>query len=250
MRIVGLAILLWACAPKNVALEPLPPWMTEDGRVQVRIDLAHALLEGDKTSPAMEIVRLLRNEGIDTPEVALIQGIALRKQGLMGEARAVLEEVRGKRPRDPRPLRELAILRADDGELDVAVALLSRATELDSDHAGTWNNLGFLRLSLGQCVEARSALEKALAADGTEPLYRNNLGFSLACDGRDDAALAAFTSTGTRADAHYNLGVAKENQGADAQALVQYELALAADSRHPDARQAVMRLSRPDEDKE
>ena len=238
-------ILFLGCGPKR-NIEPLPAWMTEDGAKNVRIDITNSLLESHNTDQALRMIALLYEEGIDTPDVKLLQGRALLQAGLTNEAEKVLLEAQRKMPRGPRPYRQLGILYADTGQLDLAITNLQSAVKINYSHPDTWNNLGYLLMARERCDEARNALEKAVSLDGADPLFRNNLAFSCVCAGDDDNALRLLRSTNSEAEARYNLGVGLETLGKTVGAKQQYQLALEADSSHAMARQAMTRLVNED----
>src|SRR5690606_9053204 len=127
--------------------------------------------------------------------------------------------------------------------VEPALASCERASELDPKSAGGWNNLGFLRLTFTDDVEgARAALERAVELDGTEARYRNNLAYAQAASGDSKAALKTFLTTGTPADAHYNVGTAFERSGDAPSALLYYRRALKFDRDHLLAQESVERL--------
>ncbi|MFT4622841.1 MAG: tetratricopeptide (TPR) repeat protein [Myxococcota bacterium] len=235
-----------ACATgrsSRVETQDLPRWMTE--RDEVRYALIEHFLEVHDMKRALEIARVLRDEGVVSPLLDLYQGMALRDQGMLDDALRLLEAARTGMRRDPRPYRELCVLYADLEKLDQAVAACDRAVNLDDQDAVAWNNLGYLLLAEDRPAEAQDALEKAVDLDGTMARYRNNLGIAQAAAGREDRALRTFMSTSSRADAHYNVGAAVERFTSPDGALGWYRRALQFDSSHDLATEAVERLTSP-----
>jgi Flp pilus assembly protein TadD len=234
---------LTGCLPKNgvpeEAIEEMPPWMTEEGGEKVRLELIEQLLDDDNTYAALDIVRQMRSEGFDTPEIDLLQGRALRIDGVTSEAERLLVIAQKRMPRDARPPSELCVLYADLQRLDEAVDRCRRATELDPHDGKSWNNLGFLLLSVEQPAEALEAAEMAMLIDATEARYRNNLGMAQAALGRDEQAFHTLQSTMSRADAAYLVGQVVERFQGAAPAKPWYEKALKLEPAHADARAAV-----------
>lgn len=242
---LALTILIGAgCAPRNLpAPEETPAWKTEEGRKGLWRDLAAWYIDNDMPGQALDMVRRLHEADVHEPQLDLIQGRALSAQGMTEEARHILEDVRDKLRRDPRPYRALGVVYADAGETDRAIDALQKAVELgDDDEPATRNNLGFLLMASGRCAEAIPHLEAVLALDGTNVRYRNNLAFSLVCTGEHQRALTLFRSTGDEADARYNMGVAYERLDKLPSAILQYQHALESDPEHDRAREAFARL--------
>jgi len=213
--------------------------MTKEGGLEVRIEVAKDLVDSGNTVGALDVIRKMRDDGIDSPELDLLQGKALRLDGVTEEAEKLLVQAQKKMPRDARPAAELCILYADDKQLDKAVDRCQKATALDSHNAKAWNNLGFLELANSRPEDALEAASKAVVLDSTEPRYRNNLGMAQAAIGHEEQAFHTFQSTMPRADAAYMVGqVVERFEGAD-QAAPWYQKALDYDPRHELAQAAV-----------
>lgn len=252
---VALLLLLAGCAARTKDLanaqdaalvDELPKWATD--RLSVKRELARDLIEQGNTRLALDVIRDLRqSDGIDAPELDLLQGIALRDEGLHAEADRLLDAARHAMPRNAEVHEALCVLRADQKQVEAALASCTRATELDPDRASAWNNLGFLRMSSGDLAGALQALERAVDIDAVEVRYRNNLGLAQAANGRAQDALRTFMSTGSRALAHYNVGAALERFGQASEALAHYGRALEYDPELSTARTAIARLGTPND---
>lgn len=230
------SLLFVGCAKSGIpedAIEELPPWRTHGE--EVRIAVAKELLKTENTLGALDIVRQMRAEGYESPELDLLQGEALRIDGVTSEAERLLLLAHKRMPRDARASAELCILYADLQQIDQAIARCKRATEIDASNGGAWNNLGFLLLTAEQPTEALEAAEHAIDIDGAEPRYRNNLAMAQAALGREDQAYRTLQSTMTRADAAYMVGVVVERFGGIDGARPWYEKALSIDPNHPEA---------------
>ncbi len=234
-------VFLGACVPKE-DLQPPPAWMSKEGRNEVRLHIAEALLEKGQTDEARKVLLLAVEENADPAEIALFQGWAMQLDGLPSEAEPLLREAARLRPKDPRAWKMLGVIEADSGRVDEAIASFRRAVEYEPTSAASWNNLGFLLLSAGEYAEASAALSKAVSLDGSVARYRHNLGFALAASGKMTEALATFRSASSEADAQSNLALAYELAGDIEKARIHYQKAVAADPNHVNATEALKRL--------
>jgi tetratricopeptide (TPR) repeat protein len=248
MRLFGL-LLLAGCpksggppgpmGPGQEVEEGLPGWMTRGEEAQVTV--VEELLETGNTMGALDVLRQMRAKGNDGPLVDLLQGVALRMDGVTSEAERLLLVAQKRLPKDARPSSELCILYADLQQLEQAIEACKRATEIDGHAPKAWNNLGFLLLASEKPAEALHAAERAIELDGTEPRYRNNLAMAQAALGREDLAFRTLQSTMSKADAAYMVGLVLERfEGQEGlePPRVWYERALEYDPTHREAREA------------
>lgn len=239
------ALALVGCAGQSAAthnkriVDDAPRWMTE--KDQVRVEIVDKLLQGGDTVHALAIIQEMREDGVKRPDLDLYQGMALHQQGMVDDAERMLDMALDNMPRNAKVHRSLCVLYADTDRVEQAIESCVRATKLAPDDGAAWNNLGFLQLRTDP-EAARSALQKAVDADPTEGKYRNNLAYAQAAAGDHRAALRTFLTTGTPADAHYNVGTAFEHAGDATRALSYYQRALTYDSDHTLAADAVLRL--------
>lgn len=228
-------------AGKRPPVQDAPIWMTD--KDQVRIEIVEKLVDGGDAERALEIIRVMRTEGVERPELFLYQGAALRQLMLVDEAEQLLERAAKAMPRAGRPHRELCVLYADDGRPQEAIPACERAVKLSPEDASAWNNLGFLYLvAMNTPERARDALQRAVEIDSTSIKYRNNLGYAQVALGDHRSGLRTFMSTTTPADAHYQVGVAFERQGESRQALSYFRRAYSLDENHMPADEAIRRL--------
>jgi tetratricopeptide (TPR) repeat protein len=212
-------------------VDGLPPWM-EHGE-QVRFDVVRDLLASGNTVGALDILRVMRADGVESPLADLYQGAALRLDGVTGEAERLLLQAQKKLRDDPRPSAELCLLYADDRRLDEAIEACKRATRADAGaDASMFNNLAFLLLSAGRAEEALPAAERAIELDGGDAVYRNNLALVQATLGREDQAFRTLQSTMRKADAAYMVGVAVEGARGPEAAAHWFEKALQHEPDH------------------
>jgi Flp pilus assembly protein TadD len=221
--------------PKEEISEGLPPWMTKGE--EVRLAVVRELLATDNTTESLTIIRDMRAKGFDSAELDLLQGKALRLDGVTSEAETLLVRARKRlEAKDPRANEELCLLYADLKRIDEAIDACRRATLGEKATASGFNNLGFLLLSAGRAEEAREASEKAVELDGAEPRFRNNLAMAQAACGQTDPAFRTFKSTMKGADAAYMVGVTLERFGKADAAESWYEKALNLDPKHLETR--------------
>jgi tetratricopeptide (TPR) repeat protein len=225
-----------AGGPSQEIDEGLPGWMTRGEEAQIAV--VEELLESGNTVGALDVLRQMRAKGNNSPTVDLLQGKALRIDGVTTEAERMLLAAQKKLTRDARPSSELCILYADLHQLEQAVAACQRATEIDRNAPKAWNNLGFLLLASERPDEALQAAERAIELDGGEPRYRNNLAMAQAALGREDIAFRTLQSTMSKADAAYMVGVVLERFERTEPAQIWYERALQYDPTHREAQQA------------
>ncbi len=218
-------------------VEDEPLWMSDPEGL--KLDIVQRFLERGEPVQALALIAAMRNEGIEDPKLDVLQGIALRDQGMTSEAERLLLTAEKKMGRDVRPHAELCILYGGAARLDDAIASCTRATELDQGSAKSWNNLSYVLLGAGRGEDALDAAQHAVDLDGSQARYKNNLGFALAANGRFDDAFDAFRSVGTVADAWYNVGVAYDHHGRPDDARAAWGKALLAEPAHFGARKAL-----------
>jgi Flp pilus assembly protein TadD len=217
--------------------DELPAWRTHGE--EVRLAIANDLLESGNTAGALEIVRQMRAEGYDGPELDLVQGRSLRLDGVLSEAQRLLIMAQKRLPQDGRPSADLCLLFADLHETEAAIEACRKATRIDDTDGASWNNLSYLLLSGGDAEAALAAAEQAVEVDGGIDRYRNNLGMAQAALGRVDMAFRTLSSTLDRADAAYMVGLSIERfEGLEA-ARPWYERALTHNPNHAQARDAL-----------
>lgn len=228
--------------PRLNEVEELAPWAAEPD--QVKLDIVQRLvLEKQQYATALPLIAAMRKEGLRNPILDLVQGVALREEGLQQEAESLLLEARRRMPGDARVHDALCVLYADLQQLDLAIESCHRATRLDEDRASAWNNLGYLYLVSGKYPESMEASKRASELDSGDVRYRNNLALAHVAVGDTRRALDLFLSTGPKAEAHFNLGAAVERFVGPDDALPWYREALAADPTFAPALEAVTRLA-------
>lgn len=242
MRFIAVLALL-GCVPKDAeVLEHAPDWTTPTGRESIRIDMAHALMDGGQVREAMQVLAAGAADGSDSVAFDLARGRAFLMDGMYAEARPLLERAAASMKHDARPYRWLGVLEADAGNPEAAIAAFRAAIRADDNDAAAWNNLGFSLLSAGEMSEAKDALVRAVALDATNARYKTNLGFALAALGNESEALESFRSANGEAGAWANLGLARELGGRQPEARDAYRRALDEDPNQSQAKEGLARL--------
>ena len=202
-------VFLTACAHATpVPLQSTVEWTTPSQDRAVRVDLATAMVDADRPDAALKIIRKARDDGMEGPDLSVVQARALLARGLEGEAETLLDDVVRRHPRHAAAHAALGLLYLDRGQLEEAVVALERAARLAPREAIFHNNLGFARLAAGRYADAEGALREALRLDPSSDRARNNLGFALAAQGRTDEAREEFRAVVGDQGAERNLRVA------------------------------------------
>ena len=98
-------------------------------------------------------------------ELDIERAIALTAEGRLGEAREALDRVLDLRFDHPRARLLDGILRAREGHVDQAIEVFERLGHEHPEMPEPWNNLAVLFAAKGRLLDARDALEEALARD-------------------------------------------------------------------------------------
>lgn len=92
----------------------------------------------------------------DDPQMRFIKANLLSREGDVAQAEAVLIELTQTYPELAEPWNNLAVLYADDGQLDAAQEALESALRIDPRYATALENMGDVRLQLAQQAYERS----------------------------------------------------------------------------------------------
>ncbi|MDR3405237.1 MAG: sulfotransferase [Chthoniobacter sp.] len=130
---------------------------------------------------------------------------------LAGEAECCAAILR-QHPGDAEALRRLGVIRAQQGQLETAVALLRKSLARAPKASEGHNNLGTVLHSLARHEEAVTCYEKAISLRPNYAMAFNNLGAALAAMGRHEEAVkryqAALAIAPDYVEALNNLGAA------------------------------------------
>ncbi len=156
------------------------------------------------------------------------------------EALRFLTAAMALRPRSTAVWYDLSSVKRELGDLEGAEEAARIAIDIAPDHAQPWNALG-VALQYRDHRKAVEAYRKAIDLDGTEALYRVNLGSVLSIGlGEHEEAIrvldGAIKIAPRLAMAHYYMGLARGYNGDVSGAIEAYRAAIAIDPKYVDAR--------------
>jgi Flp pilus assembly protein TadD len=222
---------------------------SEQAALSARKRLVRELIAREDWQNALAHVTELYRQRPEDPEVLTLRGTVFRERQLLDEAEADLR----------------AALATDDGlaEAHAALGILldgtgrgadadrhhRRAVALDGKNATYLNNLGFSLLVRRKTREAVETLQRSARLDPTNRRLRTNLGFAYAAAGDFPRAAHEFELGASAAEAKNNLGFAYESRGHLQNAYELYAQALQLDPGCQRARtnlgHVAQRLGRP-----
>jgi len=170
---------------------------------------------------------------VDIPK-AIHQAIRYHEQGAFGEAEQLYLAVLGKQPENFDALHFLGILRAQQGNADVAAGLIARAIEHNPRSSDAHANLGNVLLQLGRFTDAIACYEKALEINPALPSAHYSRGFALQELNRHGEAVASYDRAirfqPDHAPTLFNRGNALQKLGRHEDAIASYDKVLAIKS--------------------
>jgi tetratricopeptide (TPR) repeat protein len=217
-------LALLACAGGFRSSPPPETIWDPEEKDQVRLEVIEAYIESGNCDRALYGISSVRDEGMKSPGLDLLQARALLCKGLPGDTLVLLDN---RYERDPERNRLVCLAHMDMGDVALAeeacaAALKHTPRDARSDRrAELFNNHGFTLAAAGRHDDAVDAYEEALALDPDFHRARNNYAFSLAAQGHDSLAfdqfLAAQSPLGgmaeAQANAWLNLGLAQQARG-------------------------------------
>ena len=215
----------------------------EESGFRARKQLTRALVVRGEWDGAFAYAEELHRQRPDDAEVLTLRGIVYRERRLLDAAESDLR----------------AALALDDGLAEAHAALgivldstqrgheaeshHRRAVALDGKNHGYLNNLGFSLLLRRKNKDALETLQKAARLAPTKPRVRTNLGFAYAALGDFPRAAREFEMGGAPAEAKNNLGFAYEKRGDFTNAFDLYVAALRIDASCAKARNNLTQLA-------
>jgi Flp pilus assembly protein TadD len=163
----------------------------------------------------------------DGARACLATAEMLEKNGNLLEATALYDRARSLDPAYESVSRRLAVLYDCQGAFVQADAEYQRALQFAPHDSDLWNDYGYSLYCRGNWEEAEHAFRQSLGIKTDNKRAWVNLGLTLAQAGRTNEGYEAFTRAVPPAQAHCNLGFIFATQGRKADALREYELALA-----------------------
>ena len=149
-----------ARADPELAIRELTTVLNEDpGLLMARRTRAVAFAAAGRHELAVADLRQLEQDGLLTPEDAIVLGDNLRFAGRTAEASAVLERVARENPKFAQPLLSLAEVRIQEGKHAEAAELCERVLQLVPDQIEALRRLGDLALLRGDIPAADASLQ-------------------------------------------------------------------------------------------
>ena len=159
----------------------------EDGRSMM--ELAKSLVDGGRTSEAIDILRKVVDTCPDDPEQFLYAAYVMAGEGLYDESMSVIKTARGLFPADARVLYALGTLKEKHGDTAGALSAYNDAARLGMSNHDLFLAMGRLRFSMGMISPAVDALQDAVASDPEDTEARLLLAESLIRSGREQGAV-------------------------------------------------------------
>jgi Flp pilus assembly protein TadD len=151
-----------------LASEPAPP---PDPK-RLHLELIEKMLENGRAHAALAHLDALPADEAAAPPARLLRAEALRRTGQLDAAWKVYEPLLITDAAAP-AWRGLALIKADQGDLETSVAWLRRARDLQPTAARIRNDLGYALLLHGELEPARVELVTALELESSKRTARN-----------------------------------------------------------------------------
>jgi predicted O-linked N-acetylglucosamine transferase (SPINDLY family) len=161
---------------------------------------------------------------------AFVQAAQLHRAGRLGEAEAALRQIVAVRPRHADALHLLGVIQLQQERAQAALDLLQQAVAIDGRQATFHNNLASALRALGRADKAIASYRRALAIRPDYPRALVNLGQMLDDQGQGAEAMRhlrrALALAPQDVDAMWRLATVLSGQGAPDEAADLYERAL------------------------
>jgi|GEM_PF-4801996 len=165
------------------------------------------------------------------------------RHGKVDQARALYESVLKREPTNQLCHHRLGVIAAQQGRLDEALTLLTKAESMGPSSSGLSGDVGYVHFLKGDFETAQSRLQDAVAMDRGNKTAINNLGIVLAAQGRYAEGLAKFREVTTEPRALANLAYVQSQVGDLAAATASYHAALDLDPTLKSAAEALIALN-------
>jgi tetratricopeptide (TPR) repeat protein len=169
-------------------------------------------------------------------EIELQKALSHHQAGRLAEAGEIYKAILTENPNNVDALNLMGVIVQAAGNLEAAISLIARATQLAPDYAAPFLNLGNVLTQAGRLEEAVPAFTKALELAPQLGAAHNGKGNALAGLGRPEEAVACYGKAielePTDSDAHFNLGNALSDLGHLDKALASYRQSVLLDQSH------------------
>lgn len=169
----------------------------------------------------------------------ILRGRGMEKSGDFEKARKLYEGLRKQHPDNLELVHRLGVVADAERRHAEAEGMFQFVLQREPRNADVLADLGYCYFLQGQLTKGESALLKAVAAEPSNPRYRNNLGLVIGHQGRYEEALVHFQEAGSDADAYYNLAFVYATKEQAEKAKQCFLLALNEDPTHGKAREAL-----------
>ena len=153
---------------------------------RLHLELIEKMLESGKAHAALAHLDALSPKEAAAPTAQLLRGEALRRMNRLDAAWRVYEPLLLTNAAAP-AWRGLALIKAEQGDLETSIAWLRRARDLQPTTARIRNDLGYALLLHGELAEAQDELITALELEGSRRAARN-LVLVLLLENQDESA--------------------------------------------------------------
>lgn len=182
---------------------------------------------------------------VETAKLCFATGESLEKGGKDSEAIGLYEKARTTDPRlAAEATRRLAVLYDRGGQFDKALDEYRRGLQENPRDAQMLNDLGYGYYCRGEWAAAETNLRKAVAINPKLGSAWNNLGMTLAQQGKYDESLNAFGNVVPKAQALCNLAFIQATQAKFDDAKQNYLMAIQLEPGLQIARIALQRMNR------
>jgi Flp pilus assembly protein TadD len=172
---IALALAAVGCASAH-APEPAMPLATDPAPPpdpkRLHLELIEKMLENGRAHAALAHLDALPADEAAAPPARLLRAEALRRTGQLDAAWKVYEPLLITDAAAP-AWRGLALIKADQGDLETSIAWLGRARDLQPTAARIRNDLGYALLLHGELEPARVELVTALELESSKRTARN-----------------------------------------------------------------------------
>jgi Flp pilus assembly protein TadD len=211
---------------------------------EARKRLTRELIGRQDWSAAFFYADQLHQEAPDDAEVLVLRGTIYRERGLPGEAEADLNEALAREDALPEAHAALGIMYDMTQRGSEAEPHHRKAVALAQNNPMYLNNLGFSLFLRKKHKEAIEVYQRAARMSPVTPRIRTNLGFAYAAIGDLPRAAREFEMGAPPAEAKNNLGFAYERRGDLTNAYALYIEALHLDPRCGPARANLVYVAR------
>lgn len=169
----------------------------------------------------------------------LARGVALHRQGELGQARVVYQQVLDRQPDHHDALHFMGVIALQSKQPDLAAALIGKAIEINPEQAAAHASLGNALKDLRRFEEAVASYDMAIAIDPANAEVHFNRGNALKKLKRLDEAIGSYdraiAARPGHAKAHANRGAVLNELKRTEEAIASYDRAIAIRPDHAGA---------------